>query len=69
MVAIADSPSPNAAAPRVRRFKPVNLILIGSFWLSSFSSGSSCRLGMAVIWSLVDPETGWTYPDVLPPSA
>jgi hypothetical protein len=24
--------------------------------------------GLAVIWSLVDPATGWEYPDVLPPS-
>lgn len=23
---------------------------------------------MAVLWSLVDPETGWNYPDLLPPS-
>jgi putative spermidine/putrescine transport system permease protein len=23
---------------------------------------------MAVLWSLVDPETGWNFPDLLPPS-
>ena len=23
---------------------------------------------MAILWSLVDPETGWEYPDLLPPS-
>lgn len=37
------------------------LLIICTIWLI-------VPFAMAVLWSLVDPETGWTYPDVLPPS-
>ena len=65
MVAIADTQV--RSAPRTGRLKPVNAILIALLSVVFFL-WLILPFGMAVIWSLVDPETGWTYPDVLPPS-
>ena len=37
------------------------LLVVCTIWLI-------VPFAMAVVWSMVDPETGWNYPDVLPPS-
>lgn len=60
------APAPPARAPRrqvhwLNRVLLTALLVVCTIWLV-------VPFAMAVIWSLVDPETGWTYPDVLPPS-
>ncbi len=37
------------------------LLVVVTIWLV-------VPFALAILWSLVDPETGWEYPDVLPPS-
>lgn len=45
----------------LNRLLMILLLVVCTIWLV-------VPFGMAVLWSLVDPETGWEYPDVLPPS-
>ncbi len=65
MVSIADTP-PAPKPPRqkvgtLNRALMVLLLTVVAIWLF-------VPFTMAVLWSLVDPETGWTFPDLLPPS-
>jgi putative spermidine/putrescine transport system permease protein len=68
MVTVADTPIARPAhARRHSPFRPLNLILIGGLGVIFFL-WLVLPFSLAVIWSLVDPATGWEYPDVLPPS-
>lgn len=68
MVAVSDTPiSQPVRAARNSPFRPVNLLLIGVLGIVFFL-WLVLPFGLAIIWSLVDPATGWEYPDVLPPS-
>jgi len=65
MVSLADTP-PVAKTPKrkvgtLNRALMVLLLTVVAIWLF-------VPFTMAVLWSLVDPETGWNYPDILPPS-
>ncbi|MDJ1017586.1 MAG: ABC transporter permease [Paracoccaceae bacterium] len=52
---------PTRRAGALNRFLMIVLMTIVAIWLI-------VPFSMAVLWSLVDPETGWNYPDLLPPS-
>jgi len=65
MVNLADTP-PVAKTPKrkvgtLNRVLMVLLLTVVAIWLI-------VPFTMAVLWSLVDPETGWNFPDLLPPS-
>ena len=65
MVSITDTP-PVPKPPRrkvglLNRALMVALLTVVAVWLF-------VPFTMAVLWSLVDPETGWNFPDLLPPS-
>lgn len=67
MVSLADNvvePTPKKARRKVgalNRFLMIMLLGLCFIWLF-------VPFTMAVLWSLVDPETGWEFPDLLPPS-
>lgn len=67
MITVTDTDTARRARPRRQQVNWLNrgllivLLTVCTIWLI-------VPLSMAIIWSLVDPETGWTYPDVLPPS-
>ena len=67
MVEIADAivdtkpKKPARKAGLLNRALMVLLLTLVTIWLV-------VPFTMAVLWSLVDPETGWEYPDLLPPS-
>lgn len=68
MVTVSHTPiAQPVRATRPSRFKPINLLLISILGVVFFL-WLVLPFGLAVIWSLVDPATGWEYPDVLPPS-
>jgi putative spermidine/putrescine transport system permease protein len=68
MVTVSETPIARPArAARQSPFRPLNLILIGVLGVVFFL-WLVLPFGLAVIWSLVDPATGWEHPDVLPPS-
>ncbi len=50
--------------PRGNRINRILLVLL----LTACTVWLVVPFSMAVLWSLVDPNTGWEYPDVLPPS-
>nr|WP_271514310.1 ABC transporter permease [Flavimaricola sp.] len=68
MVMLATDTPTAAAARKPWRGKlgPMNAILIVVLALVFFL-WLVLPFGLAIIWSLVDPATGWEYPDVLPP--
>lgn len=67
MVSLADNAprvapkKPRRKAGTLNRVLMVLLLTIVAIWLF-------VPFTMAVLWSLVDPETGWNFPDLLPPS-
>ncbi|ANW26560.1 spermidine/putrescine ABC transporter permease [Vibrio coralliilyticus] len=67
MTSLVSKALPNSSKPKVKTAngKLINKIAIGLFIAVNF-----CWLGvpfiMALLWSLVDPEHPWSYPDVLP---
>lgn len=65
MVSLADTvPVPKPPKRKVgtlNRALMVLLLTVVAIWLF-------VPFTMAVLWSLVDPETGWNFPDLLPPS-
>jgi putative spermidine/putrescine transport system permease protein len=68
MVTVTDAPMARSARPPRRRpLRPVNLLLLAVLSVI-FLLWLVLPFGLAVTWSLVDPATGWEYPDVLPPS-
>lgn len=69
MVTVPDTGAPAAAAPRrrVRRAGTLNRVLM-LLLLTVVAIWLIVPFSMAVLWSLVDPETGWNHPDLLPPS-
>ncbi len=44
----------------------INRILLGLLIVASFI-WLIIPFGMAILWSLVDPDHAWSYPDILPP--
>lgn len=68
MVTVTDLPvaQPLRNTPKSRP-SALNLLLI-SILSVVFFLWLVLPFGLAVIWSLVDPATGWEYPDVLPPA-
>lgn len=68
MVTLTDPPiAPPVRATRKSRLSPLNLLLTAILSVVFFL-WLVLPFGLAVIWSLVDPATGWEYPDVLPPN-
>ena len=68
MVSVADNAVRVRPARKVRqRGGLLNRILLGIFLAVCFVWLVMPAI-WALLWSLVDPETGWEYPDVLPPS-
>ncbi len=65
MVSLADTAPalkpPKRKASTLNRVLMVLLLTVVAIWLV-------VPFTMAVLWSLVDPETGWNFPDLLPPS-
>ena len=67
MVAVADTDLGTKPKKPLRKAGALNralmalLLTVVAIWLF-------VPFTMAVLWSLVDPETGWNYPDLLPPS-
>ncbi len=65
MVSLADTAPvlkpPKRKAGTLNRLLMVLLLTVVAIWLF-------VPFTMAVLWSLVDPETGWNFPDLLPPS-
>lgn len=69
MTAIASTAkAPRRKLPKIRTVngKLINKIAIGLFLAVNFF-WLGVPFIMALIWSLVDPEHPWSYPDVLPP--
>lgn len=67
MVSLADSPTATAPKKRLRTAGTLNRVLM-VLLLTVVTIWLVVPFTMAVLWSLVDPETGWNYPDLLPPS-
>ncbi|MEL6204679.1 MAG: ABC transporter permease [Pseudomonadota bacterium] len=68
MVTLSETPvAAVRRRPRRHQGNWLNRILLGLL-LTVCTIWLVVPFAMAVIWSLVDPQTGWTYPDVLPPS-
>ena len=68
MVSLADTGSGSGTKRRMlSRSNLLNRILLGLLLIVCFVWLVMPAI-WAVLWSLVDPETGWEYPDVLPPS-
>lgn len=67
MVTVTDNAVLPARPKRIPKGNLVNRILL-TLLLSACAIWLIVPFFMAVLWSLVDPKTGWEYPDVLPPS-
>jgi len=67
MVSISANAAKSAPPKRISKGNLVNRILL-MLLLSACAIWLIVPFSMAVLWSLVDPNTGWEYPDVLPPS-
>lgn len=67
MVSVATSSVPAPRRKRVPRGNRINRILL-VLLLTACTVWLVVPFSMAVLWSLVDPNTGWEYPDVLPPN-
>lgn len=67
VTAAAERPLAPARAQRARSAGLLNRILI-VLLLTVVAIWLVVPFAYAVMWSLVDPETGWEYPDMLPPS-
>lgn len=68
MVTVSETPIARPVrAARQSPLRPLNLLLMAILGVIFFL-WLVLPFGLAVIWSLVDPATGWEYPDVLPPN-
>lgn len=67
MTSLVSKALPNSSKPKVKTAngKLINKIAIGLFIAVNFF-WLGVPFIMAILWSLVDPEHPWSYPDVLP---
>ena len=66
MVNLADTAPDTTSRKRVRKAGTLNRVLM-VLLLTVVAVWLFVPFTMAVLWSLVDPETGWNFPDLLPP--
>ena len=67
MVVVAETAADAKPIKRVRKAGTLNRVLM-VLLLTVVAIWLFVPFTMAVLWSLVDPETGWNFPDLLPPS-
>ena len=67
MVVVAKTAADAKPIKRVRKAGTLNRVLM-VLLLTVVAIWLFVPFTMAVLWSLVDPETGWNFPDLLPPS-
>jgi len=67
MVSASTDPGAARRPRRISKGNTVNRILL-TLLLTACAIWLIVPFSMAVLWSLVDPKTGWEYPDILPPS-